>query len=530
MPILSFGTYQSLNFHVIAPDLPGFGATEVPEKTFEYTFEKLAETLVLLLETLSISNFSVLCVGEYGVAVLQKLYGYRKNKISSIIIQNGSFFKDSRTNVSSFDLFQVRQKHISLPQSSKKPRPDGPSQKSRPEIVQQYANPGGLFSKSGSYGMPNTVCDTNDDSEDSNMSISNCNSLQASRKNSSVMMPTYSPKLSGQTTTSNETSIPPSSTSNNNTGSPYFPTRAPFFIPSNSPSMLDLSSSKGSSINSTNSIASNGLEFSVMPKLLPHHPMFDATTSSNITPFESSTVISSSPSLISFEKFKNLYQPKNYDFYEQSGFYNGNYSTNSSSVSLVSISSTVAEIESYTDVVDPSTVTLDYALLRIPGREKAQVSLYSDYLRNFQHSHPANPVEEYDNSQFGHANHDNYCNTQNSSNTPNPFNTQNTFNNPAAYSAQFSNNHNNRNPRPTWFKSISVPFLLLWGTGDAYVRSEQDEESICESFRENIPNATVEMFENAGHFAMELALKDIALIIEKFYKENPPEVSVFGLY
>ena len=53
-------------YRVIAPDLPGFGFTVVPEaRKYEYTFASLAATIGAFLDALAITNFSVY-VFDYG--------------------------------------------------------------------------------------------------------------------------------------------------------------------------------------------------------------------------------------------------------------------------------------------------------------------------------------------------------------------------------------------------------------------------------------------------------------------------------
>lgn len=87
---------HTYNFHVIAPDLPGFGATECPAG-FEYTFQKLAETVVLLISALEISNFAVYCMGEYGTLVgLKVVVQFKRENTMGLIIQNGTVYSEGK--------------------------------------------------------------------------------------------------------------------------------------------------------------------------------------------------------------------------------------------------------------------------------------------------------------------------------------------------------------------------------------------------------------------------------------------------
>jgi len=55
-------------YRVIAPDLPGFGFTVVPDgRKYEYTFDNLAKTIQAFLDVLKISRFAVY-VFDYGVS------------------------------------------------------------------------------------------------------------------------------------------------------------------------------------------------------------------------------------------------------------------------------------------------------------------------------------------------------------------------------------------------------------------------------------------------------------------------------
>src|ERR1700678_4300776 len=53
-------------YRVIAPDLPGFGFTEVPaQRQYKYSFDSLAQTILKFTETLGLERFA-LYVFDYG--------------------------------------------------------------------------------------------------------------------------------------------------------------------------------------------------------------------------------------------------------------------------------------------------------------------------------------------------------------------------------------------------------------------------------------------------------------------------------
>ncbi len=50
-------------YHVIAPDLPGFGNTVTPPRSkFKYTFDNLAKVIVEFIEILSLEHYALLCL------------------------------------------------------------------------------------------------------------------------------------------------------------------------------------------------------------------------------------------------------------------------------------------------------------------------------------------------------------------------------------------------------------------------------------------------------------------------------------
>lgn len=84
----------SHNYRVIAPDLPGFGFTEIPEeRQYKYTFESLSNTIIAFLDVLSIRTFSVY-VFDYGAPTAWGLALKRPEGITAIISQNGNAYEE----------------------------------------------------------------------------------------------------------------------------------------------------------------------------------------------------------------------------------------------------------------------------------------------------------------------------------------------------------------------------------------------------------------------------------------------------
>jgi len=80
-------------FHVVAPDLPGFGFSDSPDRQqFRYTFENLAKVMDRFTETLSLDRYA-LYVFDYGAPVGFRLALAHPDRITAIISQNGNAYE-----------------------------------------------------------------------------------------------------------------------------------------------------------------------------------------------------------------------------------------------------------------------------------------------------------------------------------------------------------------------------------------------------------------------------------------------------
>jgi pimeloyl-ACP methyl ester carboxylesterase len=79
-------------YHVIAPDLPGFGFTESPDRAgFKYTFDHLAEVMERFTEVLELDRYA-LFVFDYGAPVGFRLAVRHPERITALISQNGNAY------------------------------------------------------------------------------------------------------------------------------------------------------------------------------------------------------------------------------------------------------------------------------------------------------------------------------------------------------------------------------------------------------------------------------------------------------
>ena len=81
-------------FRVIAPDLPGFGFTEIPEKrNYHYSFDALARTIEAFTEALGLNRYAIY-VFDYGAPTGLRLAMAHPERVSAIISQNGNAYEE----------------------------------------------------------------------------------------------------------------------------------------------------------------------------------------------------------------------------------------------------------------------------------------------------------------------------------------------------------------------------------------------------------------------------------------------------
>ncbi|RYF28638.1 MAG: alpha/beta hydrolase [Comamonadaceae bacterium] len=81
-------------YHVIAPDLPGFGFTEAPERGhYAYTFDQLAKTIEQFTEQLQLDRYAMQ-VFDYGAPVGWRLAAAHPSRVSALISQNGNAYEE----------------------------------------------------------------------------------------------------------------------------------------------------------------------------------------------------------------------------------------------------------------------------------------------------------------------------------------------------------------------------------------------------------------------------------------------------
>lgn len=81
-------------YHVIAPDLPGFGYSDAPDRdTFTYTFEHIAAVMQAFINKLTLNRFAIY-VFDYGAPTGFRLMLANPEKITGFISQNGNAYSE----------------------------------------------------------------------------------------------------------------------------------------------------------------------------------------------------------------------------------------------------------------------------------------------------------------------------------------------------------------------------------------------------------------------------------------------------
>jgi pimeloyl-ACP methyl ester carboxylesterase len=81
-------------FRVVAPDLPGFGFSDAPDRTrFSYTFDNLAKIMEGFVVAVGLHRCA-LYVFDYGAPVGFRLAVAHPNRVSAIISQNGNAYSE----------------------------------------------------------------------------------------------------------------------------------------------------------------------------------------------------------------------------------------------------------------------------------------------------------------------------------------------------------------------------------------------------------------------------------------------------
>ena len=81
-------------FHILAPDLPGFGQSDMPARSkFAYTFDHVADVIDRFTEVVGLKRFAVY-VFDYGAPTGFRIAVKHPDRITAIISQNGNAYEE----------------------------------------------------------------------------------------------------------------------------------------------------------------------------------------------------------------------------------------------------------------------------------------------------------------------------------------------------------------------------------------------------------------------------------------------------
>jgi pimeloyl-ACP methyl ester carboxylesterase len=81
-------------FHIIAPDLPGFGQSAMPAREqFKYTFDNMAGVIDRFTEVVGFDRFA-LYVFDYGAPTGFRIAAQHPDRVTAIISQNGNAYEE----------------------------------------------------------------------------------------------------------------------------------------------------------------------------------------------------------------------------------------------------------------------------------------------------------------------------------------------------------------------------------------------------------------------------------------------------
>lgn len=81
-------------FYLVAPDFPGFGFSEFPDREFfEYTFRNIAIYMDKFTDAINLKRFTIY-LHDYGAHIGQRMCINHPEKIEGIIVQNGNAYEE----------------------------------------------------------------------------------------------------------------------------------------------------------------------------------------------------------------------------------------------------------------------------------------------------------------------------------------------------------------------------------------------------------------------------------------------------
>lgn len=88
----------SEQYHLVAPDYPGFGNSSMPAVTqFDYSFDNLGNIVGKFIDTLGLKKYSLYLM-DYGAPVGFRIATQHPERVETLIIQNGNAYQEGIDN------------------------------------------------------------------------------------------------------------------------------------------------------------------------------------------------------------------------------------------------------------------------------------------------------------------------------------------------------------------------------------------------------------------------------------------------
>jgi len=85
-------------YHLVAPDYPGYGFSSMPSVSeFDYSFDNVARLIGKFIDEIEVDKFSLYLM-DYGAPVGFRIATARRDKVESLIIQNGNAYNEGIEN------------------------------------------------------------------------------------------------------------------------------------------------------------------------------------------------------------------------------------------------------------------------------------------------------------------------------------------------------------------------------------------------------------------------------------------------
>jgi pimeloyl-ACP methyl ester carboxylesterase len=85
-------------YHVVAPDLPGFGQSDMPARDqFKYTFDNISKVMTRFTEVINLKKFAMY-IFDYGAPTGLRMALQHPERVTAIVSQNGNAYEEGLSN------------------------------------------------------------------------------------------------------------------------------------------------------------------------------------------------------------------------------------------------------------------------------------------------------------------------------------------------------------------------------------------------------------------------------------------------